>query len=123
HGDLPGRTRLADFRQRLAAAARLPQTLLDLLRVLPPGTSPMDVVRTSVSVLAHYDPETDDNSPPAEVRKAERLLAQIPVAVAARHRLSQGLEPVPARPGLGDAANFLYMLRGREARPDDARAL
>src|SRR5436305_7926856 len=62
HGDLPTRSQLAGFQQRLAAARSLPKPLLDLLRVLPPAVSPMDVVRTSVSVLAHYDPEIDDSS-------------------------------------------------------------
>ena len=123
HGDLPNRAQLAAFRKRLAAARSLPPALLDLLRVLPAAAVPMDVLRTSVSVLAHYDPETEDNSHEANLRKAERLLAQIPVAVAARYRLGKGQEPVPARTDLGDAANFLWMLRGQEPRPDDVRAL
>jgi citrate synthase len=123
HGDLPNRFQLAGFQRRLAAARGLPHPLLDLLRVLPPAVHPMDVVRTSVSVLAHYDPETADGSREANVRKAERLLAQVPVAVAAHYRLSRGTEVVPARSDLGTAANFLYMLRGREATPDSVRAL
>jgi citrate synthase len=123
HGDLPNRFQLASFQRRLAAARSLPHPLLDLLRVLPPAVHPMDVLRTSVSVLAHYDPETEDSNQDANIRKAERLVAQIPVAVAAQYRLSRGMEAVPARPDLGNAANFLYMLRGREASPDHVRAL
>jgi citrate synthase len=123
HGDLPNRFQLASFQRRLAAARSLPHPLLDLLRVLPPAIAPMDVVRTSVSVLAHYDPETEDSSHEANVRKAERLLAQVPVAVAAHYRLSRGMEPIPTRLDLGNAANFLFVLRGREARPEDVRAL
>jgi citrate synthase len=123
HGDLPNRFQLASFQRRVAAARSLPHPLLDLLRVLPPAIHPMDVIRTSVSVLAHYDPETEDGSREANLRKAERLVAQIPVAVAAHFRLSRGLEAVPARADLGTAANFLWMLRGQEAAPDSARAL
>jgi citrate synthase len=74
-------------------------------------------------VLSHYDPEVEDSSRAANVRKAERLLAQIPVAVAAQYRLSRGMEAVPARTDLGTAANFLYMLRGQEPSPDAVRAL
>jgi citrate synthase len=123
HGELPNSFQLASFQRRLAGARCLPHPLLDLLRVLRPAGSSMDVLRTCVSVLAHYDPETDDSSHEANLRKAERLVAQVPVAVAAQYRLSRGLEPVPARADLGDAANFLYMLRGKEARPDEVRAL
>src|SRR5262245_15199077 len=123
HGELPNRFQLASFQRRLAAARSLPHPLLDLLRVLPPAVHPMDVVRTSVSVLAHYDPETEDGTHEANLRKAERLVAQIPVAVAAHYRLSRGMEPVSGRSDLGDAANFLYMLRGQEAGADNVRAL
>ncbi len=123
HGELPNRLQLAGFRRRQAAARSLPHPLLDLLRVLPPAVAPMDVLRTAVSVLAHYDPEVEDSSREANLRKAERLLAQIPLAVAAQYRLSRGMEAVPARSDLGDAANFLYMLRGQEASPDAVRAL
>ncbi len=123
HGDLPNQLQLAGFQRRLAASQSIPPPLLDLLRVLPPAIHPMDAVRTSVSVLAHYDPETEDSSHEANVRKAERLLAQIPVAVAAQYRLSRGMPTVPARPDLGNAANFLCMLRGEQAGPDSVRAL
>jgi 2-methylcitrate synthase/citrate synthase II len=123
HGELPNRSQLAGFQRRLAAARGLPQPLLNLLRALPPAVVPMDALRTSVSVLAHYDPEVEDGSREANLRKAERLLAQVPVAVTAQYRLSRGMDPVPARPDLTTAANFLYMLRGQEARPDDVRAL
>src|SRR5215472_18938074 len=74
HGELPNRFQLASFQRRLAAAPSLPHPLLDLLRVLPPAVSPMDVVRTSVSILAHYDPETEHGSHEANLRKAERLV-------------------------------------------------
>ncbi len=123
HGELPNRFQLASFQRRVAAARGLPHPLLDLLRVLPPAVHPMDVVRTSVSVLAHYDPETEESTHEANLRKAERLTAQIPAAVAAQYRLSRGMETVPARADLGNAANFLWMLRGQEPRPGDVRAL
>jgi citrate synthase len=83
----------------------------------------MDVVRSAVSVLAHFDPDTEDNSRAANVRKAERLLGQIPVAVAHFHRHSKGLPPVPPRQDLSTAGNFFWMLRGTEASPADVRAL
>ena len=86
------------------------------------GRSPLDALRTAVSVLAHFDQDTADNSRDANLRKAERLLAQLPVAVADHYRFSKGLQAVPARQDLPHAANFLYMLRGGEATPDEVRA-
>ena len=89
----------------------------------PKWTTPLDALRTAVSVLAHFDQDAADNSHDANVRKAERLLAQIPVAVADHFHLSQGNQPMPARQDLGHAANFLYMLRGSDPTPEEVKAL
>ena len=68
------------------------------------------------SLLAHWDPEVADNSHDANVRKAERLLAQLPVVVAARQRLKQGKEPVAADPGRSLAGQFPVDAPRREAQ-------
>jgi 2-methylcitrate synthase/citrate synthase II len=123
HGELPNQRQLDDFQKRIAVARRLAEPLRDLLKALPKWTPPMDALRTAVSILSHYDQDTPDLSHDANLRKAERLLAQIPVAVADHARLSKGLPVVPARPELSHAANFLYMLRGAEPTPAETRAL
>lgn len=123
HGELPTSKQLTDFQKRVASARKLPEPLLDLLKALPRSTIPMDALRSAVSILAHYDPEVEDNSHAANLRKAERLLGQIPVVVAAQFRFSKGQTPIPARSDLGHAANFLYMLRGSEPDPAHVRAL
>lgn len=123
HGELPNAEQLRQFQERVAAARQLPPPLTDLLAALPEQTVPLDALRTAVSVLGHYDPDGADSSHAANLRKAERLLAQIPVAIAARHRLAKGLPLVPSRPDLGHAANFLYILRGAEAPPAEVKAL
>lgn len=122
HGELPTRGQLAEFLKRVAAARVIPEPLRQLFRALPPGTAPMDALRSAVSILAHFDPETGASSRAANLRKAERLLAQVPVAVAEQYRISRGLEPVPCRADLHHAAHFLYLLRGTEANEADARA-
>jgi citrate synthase len=123
HGELPTARQLEEFRSRVAVARRLPEPLRDLLKALPRWTSSMDAIRSAVSVLAHFDQDAPDLTRDANLRKAERLLAQIPVAVADHYRFSKGLQPVAARPDLSHAANFLYMLRGTEPTAFDTRAL
>jgi citrate synthase len=122
HGELPKAAELRQFRDRVAAAEALPPALTDLLKALPKQALPMDVIRTAVSVFSHYDPDTQDNSRAANLAKAERLLGQIPVAVAHHYRLTKGQPPVPPRRDLGHAANFLYMLRGAPPSDFEARA-
>ncbi len=120
HGDLPRAADLKAFEGRIKAAQALPEALVGLLRQVPAGNHPMDVLRTSVSVLAHFDPEV--NASPtdhaANVRKAERMLAQMPTAVAARERIGKGLDPLAPRDDLDFSANFLYMVHG--AVPSEA---
>lgn len=122
YGDLPRERELVAFQQRVASHRTLPEPLTTLLRSLPAATPSMDVLRSAVSVLAHFDPDQAVNDREANLRKAERLLGQIPMAVAGFYRASKGLEPVPPRPDLGTAANFLAMVRGREPSAADARA-
>jgi 2-methylcitrate synthase/citrate synthase II len=114
HGDLPKQADLDAFSGRIKAVESLPGPLMTLLGQIPFSNHPMDVLRTSVSVLAHFDPEV--NASPtdhaANVRKAERMLAQMPTAVAARERIVKGLEPLAPRQDLDFSANFLYMVHG-----------
>src|SRR5262245_3335861 len=114
YGELPKAGQAAAFRKRLGAAAVIPQEIIDTLRSIPRETPSMDVLRSGVSLLAHWDPEAAVGTHDANVRKAERLLAQAPVIVAARQRLKTGQQPVAADPALTLPANFLWMLRGQK---------
>jgi 2-methylcitrate synthase/citrate synthase II len=122
HSELPNRSQLADFNKRLAAAQKLPALLSELLTKLPKNAVPMDVLRTGVSILANYDPDLEDNSKPANLRKAERLLAQIPLIIAEYYRATKGHPAVPSKPDLGFAANMMYMLNGKAPSALDAKA-
>jgi 2-methylcitrate synthase/citrate synthase II len=115
HGDLPNRAQLREFDARLRAARAIPDALIELFARIPGHIHPMDVLRSSVSVLAHFDP--DVNSPPtdhaANVRKAERMVAQMATAVAYRERIARALPVIPPRDDLDHAANFLNMVNGK----------
>lgn len=123
HGALPNGRELAAFQARLAAARPIPDVLRDLLKAIPRNTHPMDAVRTAISVLSHFDPDTPNESHDATVRKAERLLGAVPTAVAYQDRFRRGLAPVPPSADGSHAANFLRMLRGADAKPEEVRAL
>ena len=123
YGDLPTRAQLEAFDVELRAARPLPSSVLDVIATLTSAGSqahPMDVLRTAVSALAAADPETEDNSREATLRKGVRLTAQVPVVVAAHHALRQGRDPVPPDDSLPHAANFLAMLLG--TRPSERAA-
>jgi citrate synthase len=121
HRRLPTRAELGDLQTALAAARPLPEPIVRLLRSLPKANG-MDVLRTVTSALAHYDPDADDNSAAASYRKAVRLTAQLSSLVATHGRLNAGGGPIQPDPGLGHAANFLYMLTGDRPSPTAVRA-
>jgi citrate synthase len=111
HGRLPNRAELGDLQSQLAAARPLSEPILRLMRQLPPSDG-MDALRTLTSALGHYDPDASDNSQTANYRKAVRLTGQMASIVATWGRLQAGGGPIQPDPGLGHAANFLYMLTG-----------
>jgi len=111
HGRLPNRAELGDLQSQLAAARPLSEAILRFMRQLP-ASDGMDMLRTLTSALGQYDPETADDSPQAQYRKAVRLTAQLGSIVATYGRLQAGGGPIQPDPALSHAANFLYMLKG-----------
>jgi citrate synthase len=93
--------------------------ILDLLRLVPEGVHPMSTLRTAVSALSFYDGDTEDSSAAANERKAMRLTGQAITITGAIDRIRKGKGPIEPDPGLGLAANLLYMMTGE--RPDDLR--
>ncbi|HEX2025051.1 MAG TPA: citrate synthase [Actinomycetota bacterium] len=120
HQRLPGRDELEDFAARLVEERELDPWLEELMPTLGEVTSPMSMLRTSVSAASAYDPDGWDQSAEANLRKALRLVARFPTLIAAYHRRRSGLEAVPPNPKLPHAASFLAMLTGEE--PDEAAA-
>ncbi len=115
HGKLPGKAELESLKGELAAQRELPAEVAAFLKSVPQAT-PMDVLRTAVSMLGLFDPESNDNSTEANQRKAVKLVSQIATIVTSYERLRNGKEVIPGDPQLGHAANFLYTLTGK--RPD-----
>lgn len=121
HGRLPNRAELGDLQSQLAAARPLSESILRLMKQLPPSDG-MDMLRTLTSALGQYDPEANDNSPQANERKAVRLTAQLGSLVATYGRMQAGGGPIQPDPALGHAANFLYMLTGQRPNALSSRA-
>jgi citrate synthase len=122
HGRLPTRAELGDLQSQLAAARPLPESILRLMKMLPPSDG-MDALRTLTSALGHYDPDAHDDSPAASYRKAVRLTGQIASLVATWGRMQQGGGPIAPDPAMGHAANFLYMLSGNRPAATATRAM
>ena len=122
-GRLPKRDELDDTMRKLTSSRAIPPQVLDAMKHFPKTALPMEVLRTATSMLSMYDPEAEDMSPEANLRKAIRLTAQTGTLVTAFDRIRKGKEPLAPRADLGHAANFAYMLNGSEPNQTMVQAL
>ncbi|MEX0936457.1 MAG: citrate/2-methylcitrate synthase [Pirellulales bacterium] len=123
YGELPKPNELDAFRTRVAKGSQVPSQIIEFLRQVPREASAMDVLRSGASLLAHWDTDQGDDSHEANLRKAERLTGQLPVVMAARHRLREGKEPVAPDATLSRAADTLHMLFRNRPTSEAVRAL
>ena len=111
NGELPTKTQLSEFDKTLKSSREIPDTVLNIIDSIK-DSHPMDVLRTAVSSLSSFDPETNDKSSEATLRKGIRLTAQVPTIVMAHNAIRNGKAPIKPNNNLSHAANFLYMMNG-----------
>jgi citrate synthase len=121
---LPTRPELDELRARLLLYGSLPPEVVKLMKnSIPPSATPMEVLRTTVSALGHWDEDSGNTAQDAVKRKAVRLTARIAGIVAGIYRLKQKQQPLEPRDDLDLAGNFLYMMTGKIPDPDAIRAM
>lgn len=120
HGELPDARQLADFDASLRAARSLPDPVLDIIAATKDG-HPMDVLRTAVSALAALEPQSQDVGEDAFIANGIRLMAQVPMIIAAHENIRIGRAPIAPDMSLGHAANWLWMLKGKKPSANAAR--
>jgi citrate synthase len=116
-GKLPTQGELDAFKADLAAERSVPDFVYEAMSHVPKNAHPMDLLKVGVAVLAANDPDYDAPATDhdANVRKAIRLTAKMGALVANGWRIAHGEPVVQPHGGLDTAANFLYMLNGKEA--------
>jgi citrate synthase len=119
YGRLPRQDELEHLQRLFREYRTLPVEVIPFIELLPHTSHPMDALRTIVSLLATFD-QNPEKSPEANLHRAIRLTAQFPTIVSTFHRLRQNQKPITPHAKLPYAANFLYMLFGKE--PDEMAA-
>ncbi len=131
-GRKPSQAELARFKAEIIAERPLHPAVTSFIESaggwLASGRAvPMDVLRSAVSILAHTDPDCQDNSPDANLRKAKRLLAKIPTMIGHMQNVIDGRAIVGREsggdPALGHAANLLYLMTGHTPPAEYARVV
>jgi citrate synthase len=121
---LPKQAELTELKQQLAEERELPAQVIEFIKSSPRTALPIDVLRTTVSMLGLHDPSLLlDDSFAANQRRAIAILAKVSVIVAYFHRARNGLDLPKIRKDLGEAAHFLYLLDGAEPSPKKVETL
>ncbi len=125
-GTLPDVDGRVAFAAEVAPYRAVPDSVLDVLPAISRvAGSVSSALRTALShhasVLAL--PNSMDVDHATRRTQALQLSAVVPSLIAAIHRLRRDLDPVPSRPDLSYAADYLHMLGGEEASSRHVRAI
>jgi len=121
-GVLPSRDELAAVRAEIASMRGVPPTAMSVMRDAVKAP-PIDALRMTCATLSLDVADPSDISPAADLNNAKMLVARFPTLLAAYVRLAAGQEPIAPRADLSLAANFLYMVHGKEPDPIAAKAV
>ena len=120
--DLPNSIQLKKFEKEERNDRELSKNLYEIIKNIPKKSHPMDVARTAVSVMGLEDTETSDSSPEANMRKALRIFAKTPTALAAFYRVRSGKKIIKPKKTLSFAENFFYMCFGKVPQKEIVKA-
>lgn len=120
NGELPSAEKLDEYKQQLRSLRTLPSALKNMLAAIPADAQPMDVLRSSCSLLGTLEPESDDNPAP---QIADRLIACLPCALLYWYQLHRAHTPIDTLSKDDSVAgHFLRLLKG-EFTAEQSRAL
>ena len=122
NGELPNKNQLKKFIKLERSERRLSKQILNDIKKMPRNAHPMDVIRTCVSLMALEDKDTKDNSPKANMRKAMRIFAKTPTAVAAYFRTRKGKSIIAPSKKLSFSENFFKMMFNKVPDKEIVRA-
>lgn len=131
-GKKPSQAELTRFKNEIIAERALHPAVTSFIESaagwLASGRAvPMDVLRTAVCVLGHTDPDCQDNSAAANLRKSKRLLAKIPTIIGHMQNVIDGRALIGRElggdPTLNHSANLLYMMTGQKPSAQEARVM
>jgi 2-methylcitrate synthase len=122
NGELPNKNQLKKFIKQERSERKLSKQILSDIKKMPRNAHPMDVIRTCVSLMALEDKDTKDNSPKANMRKAMRIFAKTPTAVAAYFRARKGKSIISPSKNLSFSENFFKMMFNKVPDKEIVRA-
>ncbi|BAC90953.1 citrate synthase [Gloeobacter violaceus] len=118
---LPTKDELLSFEVEILGHRRVKYRIRDMIKSFPESGRPMVALQSCIAALGLFYPLQNESKEKYAYDSTIRLLAKMPTMVATFHQMRLGNDPIPPRDDLGHAANFLYMLTGKEPDPRAAR--
>lgn len=127
-GRLPDEEELQSFKELVFTNMPLEhQTILHIIEL--EGNDIMNILSRSVMEFYTFDPNPDDTSRDNLMRQSIELISKFPTIIAYAYNMyrhkehGRSLHIRDAKPGLSVAENFLWMLKGSDYTPLDAKTL
>jgi len=123
-GYLPSQHELDDFDNQLRSERRLKYKIRSIMKNLPTSGHPMEMLQTAVASLGMFyggeevlSDGISGNNIDYIHSMSVKIISRMATIVAMWEHIRRGYDPVEPRDDLSHAANFLYMLNGKEPDP------
>ncbi|WP_276090791.1 2-methylcitrate synthase [Pedobacter sp. JY14-1] len=124
YGALPGKAQLVAYKTKLKSLRGLPISLKKILQQIPASAHPMDVLRSTVSMLGTIQPEKDDHNSAGARDIADKLLACLGSALLYWYHFSHNGKTIDVETDDDTiGGHFLHLLHGRKAPDSWERAM
>ncbi len=120
---LPSDEQLADAQSIVTDAAVIDTAAAEMLERIPLGSRPLELLPFSISLLSFFDPTPQDQCTESARARVWRLLAQLPLVLAAglgKPLINGALANGDELTSLSWAGRFLYSIRGDDTLPTPA---
>jgi 2-methylcitrate synthase len=115
YGQLPTKAQLNAYKAKLKGLRGLPHALKNVLKNIPAAAHPMDVLRTTASVLGTLLPEKDDHNVAGAREIADKLLASFSSALLYWYHFSHNGKEIEVETDDDTiGGHFLHLLHGKK---------
>lgn len=111
--ELPSEEQFADFLGVLHDEQQLPEIIHEVFDRLPVHVTPLEVLRTAIGLLSHFDPQSAEPLLATGHSQTIRMLSRLPLIIGAWHRSRLGQSALQPRQELSFIGNLYYLLTGQ----------
>ena len=129
-GELPSAGDLENFDMQLRGERRVKYNVREIMKYLPPSGRPMEMLQTAIASLGMFYGGEEILTDAYEEEDtyfihsmSVKIIARMATIVAMWEHVRNGYDPIEPRNDLTHAENFLYMMKGCEPDPLEARIM